>query len=31
MKGAAMLGVELDELIADSIAGMRTVAREIGL
>ncbi|MBN2188358.1 MAG: hydrolase [Chitinispirillaceae bacterium] len=30
-KGAAMLGVELDALIADAIAGMRTVARDIGL
>jgi predicted hydrolase (HD superfamily) len=30
-KGAAMLGVSLDELIADCIMGMRTVAGEIGL
>ncbi len=30
-KGAAMLGVTLDELITDCIAGMRTVAEEIGL
>ena len=30
-KGAAMLGVSLDELITDSILGMRTVAEEIGL
>jgi predicted hydrolase (HD superfamily) len=30
-KGAAMLGVSLDELIADCIMGMRTVAEEIGL
>ena len=30
-KGAAMLGVGLDELITDTIAGMRSVAREIGL
>ena len=30
-KGAAMLGVTLDELITDCIMGMRTVAREIGL
>jgi predicted hydrolase (HD superfamily) len=31
LKGAEMLGIGLDELIADTIAGMRTVAREIGL
>jgi predicted hydrolase (HD superfamily) len=30
-KGAAMLGVSLDELITDCILGMRTVADEIGL
>lgn len=30
-KGAAMLGVTLDELISDCIAGMREVAEEIGL
>jgi predicted hydrolase (HD superfamily) len=30
-KGAEMLGTGLDELIADTIAGMRTVAKEIGL
>ncbi len=30
-KGAAMLGVELDELISDTIEGMRNVAEEIGL
>jgi predicted hydrolase (HD superfamily) len=30
-KGAAMLGVELAELIADTILGMRAVAKEIGL
>ncbi|MBN1852895.1 MAG: HDIG domain-containing protein [Pirellulales bacterium] len=30
-RGAAMLGVELDELIADTILGMRNVAPEIGL
>jgi putative nucleotidyltransferase with HDIG domain len=30
-KGAAMLGVELTSLITDTIAGMRAVAREIGL
>jgi predicted hydrolase (HD superfamily) len=30
-KGAAMLGVTLDELITDCIQGMRTVADEIGL
>ncbi|MBI5446965.1 MAG: hydrolase [Deltaproteobacteria bacterium] len=30
-KGAAMLGVELPELIADTIEGMKSVAREIGL
>ena len=30
-KGAAMLGVNLDELISDCISGMRTVAAEIGL
>lgn len=31
LKGAMMLGVELDELIADTIMGMRTVAGGIGL
>jgi predicted hydrolase (HD superfamily) len=30
-KGAAMLGVQLDDLITDCIMGMRTVAEEIGL
>jgi putative nucleotidyltransferase with HDIG domain len=30
-KGAAMLGVSLDELISDCIMGMREVAEEIGL
>lgn len=30
-KGAAMLGVTLDELISDCIMGMREVAEEIGL
>jgi predicted hydrolase (HD superfamily) len=30
-KGAEMLGVTLDELIADCILGMRTVADQIGL
>jgi len=30
-KGAAMLGVTLDELITDCIMGMREVAEEIGL
>jgi predicted hydrolase (HD superfamily) len=30
-KGAAMLGVSLDELITDCIMGMRVVAEEIGL
>lgn len=30
-KGAAMLGVELNDLITDTIHGMRTVAAEIGL
>jgi putative nucleotidyltransferase with HDIG domain len=30
-KGAAMLGVSLDDLISDCIAGMREVAEEIGL
>lgn len=30
-KGAAMLGVSLDDLITDCIMGMREVAREIGL
>ena len=30
-KGAALLGVSLEELIADTIEGMRTVAAEIGL
>ena len=29
--GAAMLGIALEELIAQTIAGMRTVAEEIGL
>ena len=30
-KGAAMLGADLDGLIADTIAGMRTAAKQIGL
>ena len=30
-KGAAMLGVELPELITETILGMRTVAEDIGL
>jgi predicted hydrolase (HD superfamily) len=30
-KGAAMMGVEMGELITDTIAGMRTAAKEIGL
>jgi len=30
-KGAAMLGVSIDDLITDCIMGMRTVAGEIGL
>jgi len=30
-KGAAMLGAGLDSLIADTILGMRTAAKEIGL
>lgn len=30
-KGAAMLGAGLDDLIADTILGMRTAAKEIGL
>lgn len=30
-KGAAMLGMELSELITETILGMRTVAKEIGL
>ncbi len=30
-KGAAMLGIELNDLIAEVIAGMREVAEEIGL
>ena len=30
-KGASMLGVSLEELITDTIVGMRTVAKEIGL
>jgi predicted hydrolase (HD superfamily) len=30
-KGAEMLGVELSELISDTIMGMRDVAEEIGL
>ena len=30
-KGASMLGVEIPELITDTIAGMREVAEEIGL
>ena len=30
-KGASMLGVEIQELITDTIAGMREVAEEIGL
>jgi len=31
LKGAEMLGVELDLLIADTIEGMKTIATEIGL
>ena len=30
-KGAEMLGVEVGELIGDTIEGMRAVAAEIGL
>jgi predicted hydrolase (HD superfamily) len=30
-KGAKMLNVELSELIADTIEGMKTVAEQIGL
>jgi putative nucleotidyltransferase with HDIG domain len=30
-KGAALMGVEIGDLIADTILGMRAVAREIGL
>ena len=30
-KGAAMLGVTLDDLITDCIMGMREVAEQIGL
>lgn len=30
-KGAAMLGVDLNDLISDTISGMRRVARDIGL
>jgi predicted hydrolase (HD superfamily) len=30
-KGAAMMGVDLTDLISDTIDGMRNVAREIGL
>jgi len=30
-KGAAMLGVDLNDLIAETILGMREVAGEIGL
>jgi len=30
-KGARMLGMELSELITETILGMRTVAKEIGL
>ena len=30
-KGAAMMGVEIGDLIADTILGMRPVAKEIGL
>lgn len=30
-KGAQMLGIEVNELIADTIMGMRTVAKEINL
>lgn len=30
-KGAAMLGIDLDELVADTIEGMKQVAAEIGL
>jgi predicted hydrolase (HD superfamily) len=31
LQGAAMLGMELDELISHTIKGMQTVAEEIGL
>jgi putative nucleotidyltransferase with HDIG domain len=31
MQGAAMLGIDLDELISHTIKGMQTVAEEIGL
>ena len=30
-KGVAMLGADLDGLIADTILGMRTAAKDIGL
>ena len=30
-KGAAMVGATIDELIAETISGMRAVAKEIGL
>jgi len=30
-KGAAMLGVDLNDLISDTISGMREVAGDIGL
>ena len=30
-KGAQMLGMELSDIIADTIAGMQEVAEEIGL
>jgi predicted hydrolase (HD superfamily) len=30
-KGAAMMGATIEELITDTIAGMRAVAKEIGL
>jgi hypothetical protein len=30
-KGAALMGVPLEELIADAIEGMRTVAETVGL
>lgn len=30
-RGAEMLGIDIDELISDTIMGMREVAREIGL
>jgi hypothetical protein len=31
LKGAALMGVPLEELIADTIEGMKTVAQDIGL